>query len=420
MKVHFIGDRGVSMKRLKALTASMGHSVSGSDEMTTGHDARFLSCAELVVYSGAIKDDNPELKVARERGLATVERSEYLGALAEGYDVTVAIAGSHGKTTVTAMTATVLTRYKPTVHIGANYPYRADEENRVFITEACEYRKSLLALSPTLAVILNAELDHTDCYDSVQAVAEVFSQFAFKSKSVLFNGDDTLLRGGMPVGALSFGLSEGNDFRALNIQKRTDEKYSFDFVFKDKKVGELTTGVIGFHNIYNSLASASVALMLGVPFSEIEKSLSRFSGVSRRMERVGEVNGATVISDYAHHPTEIKATLQALKSSRRLIAVFEPHTYSRTRDLFDEFTTAFALADEVIFLPVYASREKEGKVDSSMLFLAVKDRQSAKYFSDYSTLSAYLKRTLKKGETVVFLGAGTIDDACREFVKKSI
>ncbi len=419
MKVHFIGDKGVSMRRLKTLTASLGHSVSGSDALTTGHDASFLSDAELVVYSGAIKDNNVELKTAREKGVAAVERSEYLGALAEAYDISVAIAGSHGKTTATAMTANVLARFKPTVHIGADYPYRADEENMLFITEACEYRKSLLRLSPTIAVILNAELDHTDCYNSVQAVAEVFAQFANKSKSVLFNGDDELLREVMPVSALSFGLREGNDFCALNIQKRTDEKYSFDFVFKGKKVGELTTGVIGYHNIYNALASASVALLLGVPISEIKEGLRSFSGAVRRMERVGEINGANVISDYAHHPTEIRATLSALKNDSRLVVVFEPHTYSRTRDLFDGFITAFDLADEVIFLPVYGSREREGEVNSFTLYCAVKDKQSAKYFGDYATLNSYLKQNLKRGEIVAFLGAGSIDDACRELVKKT-
>lgn len=406
------------MRRLKSLTAKLGHSVSGSDASTTGHRKENIDGADLVVFSGAIKPNNEELAFARQCSIPCVERSEYLGAIADGYDRVVAIAGSHGKTTATAMTAKVASELKPTVHIGADYDYLKDEEKSLFITEACEYRKSLLFLRPTIGVVLNSDLDHTDCYKSVDEIAQVFGEFASLSQTVLYNGDDERLKRVMPPCSLSFGLKADNDFSAFEIERTSDERYRFELIFKGKSLGKIETSVKGIHNLYNALVSASVGVLLGVPFSKIQENIRAFTGVKRRNEIVGEINGAQVISDYAHHPTEIKATLSAITAKNRVIAVFEPHTYSRTRDLFDGFISSFSRADEVLLLPVYASRESEDKVNSITLTSEIKKRQKASYFSSYDELSSYLRETVRSGDTVVFLGAGTIDKCARELVNK--
>ncbi len=418
MKVHFIGDNGVSMRRLKSLTAKLGHFVSGSDAITTGHRKENIDGANLVVYSGAIKPNNEELVFARKLRIPCIERSEYLGAIADGYDKAVAIAGSHGKTTATAMTAKVASIFNPTVHIGADYDYSTSEGKSLFVTEACEYRKSLLFLRPTIGVVLNADLDHTDCYKSVDEIAKVFEEFALKSEVILYNGDDARLKKVMPRSSLSFGLGAHNDFSVCDIERTSDERYRFELIFKGKALGKIETSVRGIHNLYNALASSAVGILLGVPFSQIQINIRAFLGVKRRMEIVGEINGAQVISDYAHHPTEIKATLAAIAAKNRIIAVFEPHTYSRTRDLFDGFISSFSRADEVLLLPVYASRESEGKVNSLTLTREIEKRQKASYFSSYSNLLYYLRDIVKSGDTVVFLGAGTLDRCARELVNK--
>lgn len=416
MKVHFIGEKGVSMARLKELTARLGHSVSGSDECTTGHNESNVVGADMVVFSGAVKDDNCELSFARKKGIASVERSEYLWAIASGYDQVIGVAGSHGKTTVTAMIARVLAGFSPTVHIGANYDYEKKEKDKIFITEACEYRKSLLALSPYLGVVLNAELDHTDCYKSADEIAQTFAIYAHKCKTVLYFGDDRLLKKYMRTNAYTFGFDKSNDFYAVILNG--EKENAFDFYAFKKKVGKVKLGVKGEHNALNALCALGVGTLYGVEFSKMAQALGDFKGVSRRQEFLGVVNGASVYTDYAHHPTEIKATLKALKGKSRLIAVFEPHTYTRTRDLFSEFSSAFTLADEVIIAPVFGSREKGGEVGSEELTEEIARRQKARFLLSYDKINEYIKKVTQKGDVVVYLGAGTIDKCARYLVKE--
>ena len=415
MRVHFIGDKGVSMRTLRTITARLGHETSGSDLTTGGHDPNNVKGANLVVFTGAISADNPELSAARENGVPTIERSEYLAAIAASFGRVIAIAGSHGKTTATALTAAATACLNPTVHIGGEYA--GGDGNEYFITEACEFRRSFLMLAPDVGVILNADLDHTDCYKTEAEAVEAFLAFGRRCGKLCVNGDDPRLGIDHPD-KITFGLGENCDVRAVGLCADGENRYSFSLFCLGVNMGRLELSLVGRHNVYNALAAASVALGEGVSMSEIARAFVGFKGVARRMETLGYVRGARVIADYAHHPTEIRALIASLRPRARLIVVFEPHTYSRTRDLFDKFATCFRGADEVVFLPVFAAREKTGEVTSVDLYNAVSKIMPARYFGSYAEAENYLFGEVGEGDIVVFAGAGTIYSAAADFAKK--
>lgn len=406
------------MRRLRELTARLGHETSGTDAADGGHNADAAVKSELVVYSAAVDENNVELLAARRAGIPTVDRGRYLAAIADGYDRVIAVAGSHGKTTATAMLAAAFASKKPTVHLGGELVSPPKEESGAFfITEACEYRRSLLDLSPDVGVVLNAELDHTDCYRSVDEVREVFARFGERSDLTVYNADDAGLALVMPrKNSVTFGLNECADFRASGFTEENGRQ-SFDLSIKGVYLGRLSYRAVGRHNVYNSLAAAACALTEGLPFSLVAEGLYGYAGVKRRAEFLGRVNGALVYADYAHHPTQIRALVEAFRGNGKLIIAFEPHTYSRTRDLFNEFVSCFDGADELMLLPVYGARESSGEVNSSDLFAEVKKRVNAEYFARYDDLDKALAARLYGGETVVFAGAGSIYDAANAFVR---
>lgn len=403
------------MRTLRTITARLGHETSGSDLTTGGHDPNNVKGANLVVFTGAISADNPELSAARENGVPTIERSEYLAAIAASFGRVIAIAGSHGKTTATALTAAATACLNPTVHIGGEYA--GGDGNEYFITEACEFRRSFLMLAPDVGVILNADLDHTDCYKTEADAVEAFLAFGRRCRKLCVNGDDPRLGIDHPD-KITFGLGENCDVRAVGLCADGENRYSFSLFCLGVNMGRLELSLVGRHNVYNALAAASVALGEGVSMSEIARAFVGFKGVARRMETLGYVRGARVIADYAHHPTEIRALIASLRPRARLIVVFEPHTYSRTRDLFDKFATCFRGADEVVFLPVFAAREKTGEVTSVDLYNAVSKIMPARYFGSYAEAENYLFGEVGEGDIVVFAGAGTIYSAAADFAKK--
>lgn len=403
------------MRTLRTITARLGHETSGSDLTTGGHDPNNVKGANLVVFTGAISADNPELSAARESGVPTIERSEYLAAIAASFGRVIAIAGSHGKTTATALTAAATACLNPTVHIGGEYA--GGDGNEYFITEACEFRRSFLMLAPDVGVILNADFDHTDCYKTEAEAVEAFLAFGRRCRKLCINGDDPRLGIDHPD-KITFGLGENCDVRAVGLCADGENRYSFSLFCLGVNMGRLELSLVGRHNVYNALAAASVALGEGVSMSEIARAFVGFKGVARRMETLGYVRGARVIADYAHHPTEIRALIASLRPRARLIVVFEPHTYSRTRDLFDKFATCFRGADEVVFLPVFAAREKTGEVTSVDLYNAVSKIMPARYFGSYAEAENYLFGEVGEGDIVVFAGAGTIYSAAVDFAKK--
>jgi len=445
MRIHFIGKNGVSMRTLMWLAEVRGIMVSGSDMLDTGHDASFVEGADLVVYTAAIPLDNVELVRAKQLKIPLMTRGEFLGQIVKSFALSVAVAGTHGKTTTTAMLWEVCFSLNPTVHIGGEYAPSAgsrvgfakskskkaviaeecvkpqpvlDNNKALFITEACEYKKSFLHLSPDYALILNTDLDHTDCYKSITDIKDSFKEFGMQAKKLVFiNGDEKPFFKGQ--NALRAGLSGACDIRGKYLKTDKYGRYGFGVYNKGERLGRIQLSVAGRHNVYNALFVIGVCLELGLSFEDIAKGLSRFNGLSRRMEFLRTKAGCDIYSDYAHHPKEIDLTIQCMKECKyeHITAVFEPHTYTRTASFLSDFADSLAAADTVVLLPVFAAREMPVKGGASDdLARVLKSKYAQVYsFKDYPSAGKYLKKNLNKGGVVLFMGAGTVDGFAREF-----
>ncbi len=422
MRIHFIGCEGASMKVLRKLSEANGAQTSGSDSALNGHDEKFVYGADTVVYSSAIPQNNPELTYAREHGLQVMSRAEYLGQISSQYSLTVAVAGSHGKTTTTAMLGCIFAPHNPTVHLGGEYGGECGHVGgkRFFITEACEYRRNFLHILPKISVVLNVELDHTDYYRDIADITSAFEVFSRSAPVRIVNGDDEAsapLRKGKYI---TFGLSERCEFRAVNITPFRGG-IAFFATRAGKPLGEIRLKVMGRHNVLNAVAAIAASAAAGLPFSEIKRGLESFTGVGRRLEYLGTSGNADVFSDYAHHPHEIQSMLECLRESgySRIAVAFEPHTYSRTESLLNEFADSLMLADDILLADVYAAREAPKKGVSSQL-LCRKILDCGRYARCYPTffeLNEAAAALAEKASVIVFCGAGTIDIAARRFME---
>ena len=365
--IHFVGIGGVSMNALARLTELDGATVSGSDlTVGNGHDADNIHAGlDSVVINGAITDDNPELLRARQLNIQIIERAELLAQIEHRYANRIAVAGSHGKSTTTAMIGAVLTAggLNPTVHNGAMPNLRVGGKE-FFVTEACEFKRSFLHLSPTVAVITNIDFDHVDCYKDIDDVRQTFKQFTDKAPTVFY----------------------------------TDNVPDIDL--------ELT--VPGAHNIGNARLAAAVGLHFGVPLNIIKKALEEFKGIERRFEKIGEIGMCDLITDYAHHPSEIITTIktaQDLYGKSRFLIVFQPHTYTRTLALFDDFVQVLQTVPCALYR-TFASREKPVKGGSALdLSRALRRR----YFAGKDALRRYLVRMAGKYDAIILTGAGDVN-----------
>ncbi len=395
------------MARLMEIAKRSGHEVSGSDETLLGHSKSNIASVDMVVFSSAIPSDNCELIEAKKRGVAVVERAQFLGAVASGYKKVIAVSGTHGKTTTTAMLSSMLEGYSVTTHIGGEVQNRDGDE--IFITEACEYRRSFLSLSPSVGVILNAEFDHPDCYKNEREYREAFCAFANKCETVVVNGDDAFLSRLEHPNKITFGMARGNDFYAREIEK------GFSLWYKDIYLGEFAISVLGKHNIYNALAGVVVALSLGASVNTASEGLKKFTGVKRRAEYLGLFNGRAVYSDYAHHPSEIDCALSVFSKAT---VFFEPHTYSRTRALCGGFVRSLERAERVVLLPVYGAREIGDDETIKELFFRLKKRKlNTVLLSGYDKIVRAITELTRDGDTVVFMGAGTLDGEARKLIR---
>lgn len=423
MKIHFIGCKGVSMSELMQLERNRLNTVTGSDSGAGGHKAENVHGADLVVYTCAVGEDNVELKEARRLGIPTVERAQLLGQLAATYSCVAAIAGAHGKTTATGMTAAAMRSLSPTVHIGGELNPFSRSRSRpvcadVFITEACEYRRSFLTLQPDVGAVLNVDLDHTDYYRDYDDILSAYEQFAAKCGTLVVNSDD---RGSMYLKSsgkkYTFGLNGLAYFRGENLRRENGNSYSFDLKIGGKRACRVLSSQPGFHNVYNALCALSIAVLCGVSPSIAAADLKTFCGVKRRFECVGSLNGATVISDYAHHPKEIRATLLNAKkcSAGKVYAVFQPHTYSRTKSLCEGFAKALSIADEAAVLPIFPAREApmEGVSSHDIVLKMTAGGAHGVYIDTFCGVLSYLCGRVKTNDTVIFLGAGDIDKLAR-------
>jgi len=448
-QVHFIGIGGSGLSAIARLLLERGDTVTGSDRELSpfaaelqkagatvyiGHHPRNITGADWVVRSSAISDDNPEVKAANLANIPVYKRADFLGQLMA--DKTgIAVAGTHGKTTTTAMIAWVLTELgrDPSFIVGStvkNLGVNAHAgSGNAFVIEADEYDRMFLGLKPRIEIITNLEHDHPDCYPTIEDMNAAFEAFVD-----LLPPDGTLIVCAEDSGASALVNRARKDGKAVVgytvqgemtinspqwIQARTlkiNSKGGFSFYVSSSLTGTLSSAKVdlqipGVHNVRNALAAMTVVELLGLPAKDAARALSDFSGTGRRFELRGEAAGVTVIDDYAHHPTEISATLAAARTrypGRRIWAVWQPHTYSRTQTLFAEFTRAFRDADEVIVSEVYASREPKQEFTSAEVVSAM-PHPSARYIGSLQDISQYLLKYLEPGDVVLVLSAGDAD-----------
>ncbi|MCH3972499.1 MAG: UDP-N-acetylmuramate--L-alanine ligase [Oscillospiraceae bacterium] len=433
-KVHFVGIGGSGMCPLAEILIHRGYAVSGSDNAESdtlqriksygipvymGQKAENVAGKELVVYSAAIKLDNPELVAAKEQNIPCIERSVLLGLVTSRYPKSICVSGTHGKTTTTGLITSVLldAGADPSAVIGGKLPKigtngRAGTSDKI-VVESCEYVDTFLQLHPYLAVILNIDDDHLDYFKTVDNIIRSFRQFAKQTSGILvINGDDANTRkaveGLTHAKIVTFGESEGCDYRAVNIQDTKAARERFDVLKNGKKVNEITLSIPGKHNIYNAMAAYAVCDLMGIDAEQLQKSLKAFTGVHRRFEMLGTYEGITVADDFAHHPTELTATLSAAMRMgfHEVWAIFQPHTYSRTALLLDDFAKALTIPDHVIVSEILAVREKNTyNIYAEDL---VKKVPNAVYRKTFPEIADYVMAHAKPGDLILTMGGGNV------------
>ena len=440
--IHFVGIGGIGMSGIAEVLANLNFRVSGSDqkksevtahleelgvEVNEGHAAENVGDAHVVVRSTAVREDNPEIIEARRRSIPVIPRAEMLAELMRMKPHTVAVAGSHGKTTTTSMVATVLgiAGLDPTFVIGGIVrTYRANArlgKSQLMVVEADESDRSFLMLTPTIAVVTNIDREHMDYYHDMEDVRKCFADFVNK---VPFYGaavlclDDPHVQAVIPKverRRVTYGLSAQADISAHDISYDNSFGSSFSVLRGVDVLGKVTLRVPGKHNVYNSLAAIAVGLELDVPFDTIAHALAEFSGADRRFQFKGEEAGVTVVDDYGHHPTEVKATLAAARigaPNRRIVVLFQPHRYSRTNDLMDEFASAFNNADVLFVSDIYAASETPiDGVNAEVLTGRIKSygHKNAEYIGAIENAPAAMREVVREGDLVITLGAGSVN-----------
>ena len=428
-RVHLVGIGGVSMRPLGLVLKGMGMEVTGSDmnssvstdeliaqgiPVAIGHRAENIEGAECIIRTAAAHNDNPEIAAARAAGIPVFERAQAWGEIMKSYKNAVCISGTHGKTTTTSMMTHILmeANLDPTVMIGGYLPllhasHRVGQGDTILL-ESCEYCDSFLNFFPTLAVVLNVEADHLDYFKDLADVQKSFHKFAeLATFGVIANGDDEHTVQAMEgIDYVSFGLKETNRIHAANM---CPDWRHFDVICDGEFYCHLDMGVLGRHNALNGLAAAAAAWMMGIPGEAVSDGLASFHGAGRRMEFKGNWNGADVYDDYAHHPDEVRATIESIRASmpeRRLVLAFQPHTYTRTKALFDDFVRELRKSDVLILAEIYAARESN-TVGVSSADLAEQVEGSI-FCETLPAVTAQLKQIVKEGDVVITMGAGDI------------
>ncbi len=443
-RIHFIGIGGSGMCPLAEILHSKGYSLQGSDnnessivdrirkmgiKVMMGQKAENIEGAEMIVYSAAISKDNPELKAALQSGIPTFQRAELLGEISRQFENCIGICGTHGKTTVTSLTVQTMlgAGLDPSAVIGGKLPL-TDSYGRVgktenVVIESCEYQDTFLHISPNVAVILNIDEDHLEYFKTMENLILSFTKFANSAKSaVIYNGDDenTLkaIKNVHGKEMISFGFSDKNDYYAENIVEYKGAYRQFDVMYRGKKLGNVKLSIPGIHNVTNTLAAVAVALYSGATFDACVESIESFGGAGRRFEHLGKYRGIDFIDDYAHHPAELKVTLEAaMKMGYNTVwAVFQPFTYSRTVMHFDEFVDVLQIPDRCVMTEIMGSREVNtyGVYTSQ---LAEKIPGSV-WFNTQEEVCDYVLANAKEGDLVLTMGCGDIYKSANMMIKK--
>ena len=435
--IHLVGIGGVSMRPLGLVLQGMGMHVTGSDMNSSvstdelirsgihvyiGHQEQNIQGADCVIRTAAAHNDNPEIAAARSEGIPIFERAQAWGVIMQAYKNAICISGTHGKTTTTSMVTHILMEAEvdPTVMIGGYLPllragHRVGQGDTILL-ESCEYCDSFLNFFPTLAVILNVEADHLDYFKDLADIQKSFRQFAMLSSGgILANGDDRHVVEALEgLDYVSFGLKETNRVHAANI---CPDWRHLDVVCDGQIYCHLDLKVLGRHNVLNALGAAGTAWMLGIPGEAVAKGLATFSGAERRMQFKGRFQGADVFDDYAHHPDELAATIEAVKSMHynRIVLAFQPHTYTRTKALFHDFIRELKKADHVVLAEIYAARERNTSGISSK---DLSDQiPGSVYCQTLPQVTDYLRSIAREGDVILTVGAGDIYRAGEALLK---
>ena len=438
--IHFIGIGGISMSGLAEILLNEGFTVSGSDfkqsaltdhltskgaKVFYGQKASNISGQiDLVVYTAAIHEDNEEFMEVKRQGIPMLTRAELLGQLMTNYRLPIAVSGTHGKTTTTSMLSHIFLSADadPTISVGGILKAIGGNirvgNSEIFITEACEYTNSFLSFFPKISIILNIDADHLDFFKDIDDIRNSFHEFGKllpKDGTLIINGEIEQIEAvtkDLTCNIITFGKKEGCTYRAENIIYDNLGNASFDVIKEGMPVRRITLSVGGEHNVYNALSAIAVADLLDVSEEALKEGLLSFHGTDRRFQYKGEFNGVTVIDDYAHHPTEIAATLKtaAHYPHREIWCIFQPHTYTRTKALFDEFAEALTNVDHLILADIYAARETDTLgVSSEQLADKIKALGcDAIYLPDFETIENYVRSHCQSGDLLITMGAGDV------------
>ena len=440
LHIHFIGIGGISMSGLAEILLGEDFKVSGSDskespltDSLTRKGARIFygqrasniaDDVELVVYTAAIHPDNPEYASAVEKGIPMLTRAQLLGQIMRNYDTSIAVAGTHGKTTTTSMLSHILLKGEcdPTISVGGILPAIGGNirvgQSETFLTEACEYTNSFLSFFPTIGIILNIDADHLDFFKDIDDIRHSFRKFAelLPAEGALIINADTpkyeMITENLPCKVITYGLEHDAEYTATNITYDELGHATFHVLHNGEDLGTCSLKVPGIHNVSNALASIAAGQLLDLSTEVIFDGLKDFGGTDRRFQYKGKIGDVTIIDDYAHHPTEIEATLHAAKNypHKKIWCVFQPHTYTRTKALFPEFVDALTHADHVILADIYAARETDTLgMSSEMIAEELKKKGcDAYYFPSFDEIESFCLDRCQKGDVLITMGAGNV------------
>ncbi len=443
-RIHFIGIGGSGMCPLAEILHSQGHYLTGSDNnesdtvkrirnmgipVVMGQKAENVDGADMVVYTAALLPDNPELVAAKEKGIPTFERSKLFGYFTRNYDNCVGVCGTHGKTTVTSMLTHILieNNFDPSAVIGGRLPLTGTNgrvgESDILVCEACEYKDTFLDLTPDISVILNVDRDHMEYFKTLENLEASFRKFAdMSTKCVIYNGDDKntidSVSGVNNKTMITFGKTDGCDYVAKSIDWKDGAFPCYDVYHKGELLGRIELSVPGEHNVLNSLAAITTAMYLGATFEQCKISVATFKGAGRRFEFLGSFNGADIVDDYAHHPAEIEVTLSAAKkmSYKRVWAVFQPFTFSRTKMHLKAFADTLSIADRVVLTEIMGSREINtyGITTQDL----ADEIDGSVWFDTFPKVADYLKENITEGDLVLTLGCGDVYKIAKLILEK--
>lgn len=449
-KIHFIGIGGISMSGIAEITKSLGATVSGSDITETeitknlekkemfikyGHHPEMIKDADIIVYTAAIHEDDPERIETKKLNKENYERSEFLGIISKQYKNCLCISGTHGKSTTTGMVSMCFLEAKlnPTIQIGAilseiNGNTKIGSKDYL-IMESCEYVDSFLHFHPTSIIITNIDDDHLDYFKNLDNIKKSFNKYVnlLPNNGLLVkNNDDTNsldVEAGYQGKIITYGIDSAADYQAKNITVNELGHYSFDVYYQNKMLTNISLNINGYHNIYNSLAALALSHYYIDDITIIKKGLEKYHGVGRRFEYLGKFNGAYVYDDYAHHPTEIKTTLESVKkvAHNQDYCIFQSHTYSRTKEHLEDFANILSQFDNVIIAPIYPAREiNTFNISEEMLVDKIKEKNpNVIYLDSFDSILEYIKNTVKEKDLVITVGAGPVNKIAQSLTKQN-